>query len=397
MAIIGTFGNDLLIGTSGADSIIGSFGNDSLQGLGDNDVLSGGGDNDTLDGGAGNDDLHGDAGIDTMLFNTGGNVTVSAAFGVASSPGLGVDHFYSVENVTTGSGNDQIFFSSDANIINTANGSDTVYAYDGDDVVNGGNQADELHGGDGIDTLNGGSGNDTLDGGDGDDAVYGDAGNDTIHAGAGSDHYSGGEGSDTIVYTTSGAVDFSDEDGLASYWDGSDWQTASIASIENVVTGGGDDLIYFSATEDKNSVVDTNGGNDDVTLYGGNDTADLGAGDDEANGGLGNDTLNGGTGIDVLTGAGGADDFVFDEDDSGVGAGNRDEITDFSQGQDDIDLSGFNYLDFIGHSFDAPNQVRFLHSGGDTIVRINTVGNTGVEMEIELDGIVNLGMGDFIF
>lgn len=90
---IGTFGNDLLIGSNGADSLLGSFGNDLLRGLGGNDVLSGGGDNDTLEGGAGNDSLDGTGGIDTMLFNTASNVTVSAAFGLVSSAGLGAGTF----------------------------------------------------------------------------------------------------------------------------------------------------------------------------------------------------------------------------------------------------------------------------------------------------------------
>lgn len=46
-------------------------------------------------------------------------------------------------------------------------------------------------------------------------------------------------------------------------------------------------------------------------------------------------------------------------------------------------------------SFDAPDQVHFVHSGGDTIVRINTVGNSTAKMEIELAGIVDLAAGDF--
>ena len=144
MPITGTFGNDLLIGTNGVDSILGSFGNDELRGLNGNDVLDGGGDNDTLEGGAGNDSLYGGAGWDTMVFNTGSNVTVSAAFGFASSAGLGVDSFHSVELVITGSGNDEIYFDDGWNEISTGNGSDIVYAYGHWDVVHGGNRAKAL-------------------------------------------------------------------------------------------------------------------------------------------------------------------------------------------------------------------------------------------------------------
>ena len=179
------------------------------------------------------------------------------------------------------------------------------------------------------------------------------------------------------------------------------------------------------ATEGDANVIQTNGGNDEILAYGGNDVVNAGAGndtveagtgndlvnggggDDELLGDQGNDTINGGnnsdalwgyTGIDELTGGSGPDDFQFREGDSGVGAGNRDEITDFSHAQgDQIDLSEFGTLDFIGQgSFSSPDQVLFSQSGGDTIVRINTVGNTGAEMEILLAGNVNLSAGDFI-
>ena len=132
---------------------------------------------------------------------------------------------------------------------------------------------------------------------------------------------------------------------------------------------------------------------------GGADELLTGAGSDRLNGGGGADYLMGSLDVDRVTGGSGADDFVFWEGDSGVGAGNRDAITDFSKADnDDIDLSEFGGLAFIGQSdFSAADQVRFVHSGGDTIVSINTVGNGGAEMQIELAGIVNLAAGDFIF
>ena len=42
------------------------------------------------------------------------------------------------------------------------------------------------------------------------------------------------------------------------------------------------------------------------------------------------------------------------------------------------------------------DQVRFSHSGGITIVAINTAGNSGAEMQIELAGVINLADGDFL-
>ncbi len=289
MPIVGTFGNDLLIGTNGADSIIGSFGNDELRGLDGDDVLSGGGDNDTLIGGAGDDSLFGGAGNDTAVFSTSSDVTVNLDLpvGVASSSGLGDDTLSSIENVTTGNGNDIIVGSDVANIIRAGMGIDSIYA------------------GAGADTLYGDGGADELGGGEGDDNLYG---------GAGADFLNGEEDHDII--------------------DG----------------GGGADVIL------------------------------------------------GGGGIDLLIGGGGGDKFVFSNGTSGVGAGNRDFIHDFSTAQNDkIDLHYFNDLDFIsGSSFSSPDQVRFFHSSGNTVIAINTAGNAGAEMQIELSGIINLTESDFL-
>jgi hypothetical protein len=83
--------------------------------------------------------------------------------------------------------------------------------------------------------------------------------------------------------------------------------------------------------------------------------------------------------------------------DSGVGLGDRDQITDFSQAQNDVITLGVDDFEFIGESaFSAPDQIRFSHSGGNTIVAFNTVGVSGAEMQIELSGIINLNASDFI-
>jgi hypothetical protein len=41
-------------------------------------------------------------------------------------------------------------------------------------------------------------------------------------------------------------------------------------------------------------------------------------------------------------------------------------------------------------------QVRYFHSGGDTIVQVNHVGPAGADLEIQIEGIVNLNGSDFI-
>ena len=99
-----------------------------------------------------------------------------------------------------------------------------------------------------------------------------------------------------------------------------------------------------------------------------------------------------------MNGDAGADEFVFWNGSSGLGAGNRDIVEDFSKAENDkIDLEYFYGMDFIGQgNFSAPDQVRFSHSGGNTIVAINTAGNSGAEMQIELAGVINLAAGDFL-
>ena len=85
----------------------------------------------------------------------------------------------------------------------------------------------------------------------------------------------------------------------------------------------------------------------DNTLTGGagKDSLDGGAGADTLTGGAGNDTLTGGTGGDTLTGGAGNDIFVY----TNPNQSNRltltenvtfDTITDFTQGQDKIQLTG---------------------------------------------------------
>ena len=253
-------------------------------------------------------------------------------------------------------------------------GTDLLVGTNGADSIIGSFGNDELRGLDGDDVLSGGGDHDTLKGGAGDDSLFGDAGNDTAVFSTSSDV--------TVNLMTGGSI----SSGL-----GDD----TLSSIENVRTGDGDDTIFGDGFA---NILTTGNGSDEVYAGDGNDIVTTGAGNDLLFGSWGNDVLNGGGGLDMLTGNTGADDFVFNLGDSGVGAGARDEVTDFSQFQnDDIDLTGFGGLDFIGNSgFSAAGQVRFFQNGGDTIVAINTVGNSGAEMQIELFGIINLTESDFL-
>ena len=113
-------------------------------------------------------------------------------------------------------------------------------------------------------------------------------------------------------------------------------QIASGTTIENVVTGDGDD-----------------------TLRGNN-------ADNELHAMRGNDTLDGGLGDDDLWGGTGNDFFVFYAGDG------QDWIGDFTAGlgtDDVIALNGFGALDFAGLSLsDLGDDVQIDLGGGDEIV-----------------------------
>ncbi len=166
---------------------------------------------------------------------------------------------------------------------------DTLIGLAGNDSLLGIDGNDSLIGGTGNDTIYGGAGNDTILGEADDDLLYGDSGNDLILSGAGNDIANGGAGDDSLVGE-----------------DGND--TLNGGSGKDFLAGGaGDDVLL--------------GGDDNDYLFGA----------------VGDDTLNGGTGFDTLTGGGGRDVFVFVP----VNEAYLATITDFTSGEDKIDLSGF--------------------------------------------------------
>jgi hypothetical protein len=115
----------------------------------------------------------------------------------------------------------------------------------------------------------------------------------------------------------------------------------NLSSSLTVQNGGnGDDTLNGTSGRDElngeNGTDILNGGNGNDTLTGGNgnDTLNGGISNDILVGDNGDDLLNGGQGNDTLTGGKGSDRFVL-----AVGEGN-DTITDFTDGSDQIGLSG---------------------------------------------------------
>lgn len=167
--VVGSAAAALGFGTAAADSIAGGEVDDALKGFGGDDVLTGnGGDdwgfggegNDTLDGGAGNDFLDGGAGSDWVSFT--GSVAASVNLGLtgAQNTGFGVDRFASIENVSSGAGNDRLTGNDSANSLVAGDGNDVLFGMRGDDRLNGARGNDRLNGRAGNDTLIGGAGAD---------------------------------------------------------------------------------------------------------------------------------------------------------------------------------------------------------------------------------------------
>ena len=243
----------------------------------------------------------------------------------------------------------------------------------GGGVVNG-----DINGSAGDDTLVGGSASDTLLGGDDDDVIIGRAGDDLLDGGLGLDTVMGGAGDDEI--------------------DG-----ASDSDVLNA--GSGDDTVYGGTGND---ILIGQAGNDLLEGEGNNDTLDGGAGDDVLEGGDGNDVLRGrsgedelagGLGLDFLTGGADADLFVFrSTGHAGLGA-TRDQILDFEQGVDLINVVSMTpgAFTFVGTgAFTGANQIRVIETAsGSSIVQFNTDADLAAEAEIRVGGVVGLTADDF--
>ena len=98
----------------------------------------------------------------------------------------------------------------------------------------------------------------------------------------------------------------------------------------------------------------------------------------------------------MLTGGTGDDTFVFSSRlDSQPGA--RDQITDFSISHDKLDFSSIGDFTFIGTgAFDGPREVRQGLENGHATIEVNTTGNSGAEMVVNLVGTGSLTASNFI-
>jgi Ca2+-binding RTX toxin-like protein len=191
------------------------------------------------------------------------------------------------------------------------------------------------------DTLRGNANANNVDGGGGDDQIFGAAGDDSLTGGSGNDAIQGGDGNDFVR-----------GDGYA--------------------VSAGDDYLQGNAGDD---VLVGNGGNDRLV------------------GGVGNDTLSGGLGGDYLVGNEGADIFYYTavEESQNVtinGVNQLDQIVDFTQDQDKIDLSGID----ANPALDGEQAFTFIadpaHYTGDWtgVVWQTTAANGIATINVSIDG-----------
>lgn len=414
------FENLILTGSSNADGTGNSL-NNILTGNGAANVLNGGTGADTLIGGAGNDTYMTDGGDTLTEGVNGGTDTVQAA----------VSH-------TLGDNFENLLLTGSASTDGTGNSLNNIL------TGNGG--ANVLNGGTGADTLIGGLGNDTYitDGGDTITEVANE-GTDTVQS---SVTYAIGATLENLVLTGTAAIDGT----------GNDWNNILTGnSAANVLNGGqgvdtligglGDDTYLTDGgdtiTEGVNGGTDTvltavnhslaqnvenltlsgllgasgtgNALNNLITGNSGANMLDGGSGNDSLNGAEGIDSLVGGLGTDLLTGGAGADVFIFRlEGDSSNALATCDTLTDFTRGQDRIDLSAIdasslvsdnNTFVWLGAGAIATatsGEVRFQkfdNTGSDndyTMVFADTDSDTASEFMLKLIGLHDLTANDFL-
>jgi Ca2+-binding RTX toxin-like protein len=249
-------GNDRLTGSDVAtvtNRLLGGPGGDTLTGLAGPDRLFSHEGSDTLDGGIGNDDLDGGPNADTII---GGADRDEVLYTSRTAPVV-----VSLDDVRNdGQVNEQDDVRSDVEDISTGSGADQLF----------GNAAENR--------FSGGSGNDTMDGG------------------LGPDLFSGGNGIDTVSYenrsdTVIASIGGFEDDGVGDESDtiGND--------VESIFGGTDDDLL--GGNDFGNDILSGGQGNDILLGFGGVDELFGGSGIDGLNCAAGaNETANGGPGND---------------------------------------------------------------------------------------------------
>lgn len=416
----GGAGDDTILGEIGDDTLLGGAGDDTLSGGSQNDTLDGGLGNDLLQGGSGDDHLIALAGSDRLeggSENDTYTVKLSAGettiFDVSGADMLELSGDIKAKDIILSVDGDDLIvglrsddtktirvlgqFDADSHIMLeaikfsdgfTINISQMIIGDEGDNNLTGTDMDDGILGLGGDDNILGQGGDDFLDGGAGEDIIYGGAGNDQIHGsseddllsgdqgddtiidGDGNDLLIGGQGNDTFVIGNSGNAD---QDTIADFVKGEDKidltgfgrqfvtrkqmdyfgsrinQTVLMTSIAL----GAAQLLKIeglgaSTLEDSDFIFDqrvAEGTN-------GSDQNDLITGTDA------DEIIFDGKGFDVLTGGLGKDQFTISAQ-----QGDIDTITDFTVGEDKIDLARVT-------QFISANHLQLEQRNNDVIIHL---------------------------
>jgi Ca2+-binding RTX toxin-like protein len=364
---------DLLTNVNGGGAADDTFtGIENLIGTGNHDILRGTNGANILNGAGGADLMEGRGGNDIYLIDNNGDVVIEAAGG-------GIDEVRVTRHW------DMYFMPDEVERLRST--SDALWAWG--NVLN-----NDMIGSAGLETFYGGDGHDFLSGGGGDDTLYGEAGHDTLNGGTGVDRMEGGDGNDAYV------VDNAGDEVIEAAGEGPDQVTVSLsayllpAEVENMFFAGSG--AFAGSGNSHANLIQSSGGNDQLSGEDGDDELRSGSGGDVVDGGEGDDLLVGGGGADVLTGGTGADRFRFGSYESGTGGG-ADRITDFVSGEDVIELSGIDAdfwtpgdqaFSFIGESAfsGAAGELRYRFDGTDGWLEADTDGDGLSDYEIVLSG-----------
>jgi len=231
--------------------------------------------------------------------------------------------------------------------------------------------------------LDGGAGNDVIFGGLKDDAMFGGSGDDRLDGRTGGDYFNGGTGTDTADYSdryaplviSLGSATLKNDGVMGEEGDDID------LSVENVLSGQGDDIIYGSSVA--NTIIG-NAGTDKIYGYGGNDTLVGGEGIDSLYGGDGADNLKGDAGNDKLFGDAGNDVIYGGIENDFLSGGGGDDTLFGERGSDT--LYGDDGNDSLAGGTGFQDRM-YGGAGADTVMYIGE----SSAVHVSLDGIANDG------
>jgi Ca2+-binding RTX toxin-like protein len=374
-------------------------------------------------------------GIDTLnVSGFKGAANISLAAGSFSSfngmqKNFSIANGVTIENATTGAGNDVVVGNSAANriITNAGNdrvsagsGNDTVIAGTGNDTVSGNNGNDRLFGQGGNDTMSGGADNDLMYGGadndrlsgdNGNDVLFGDSGNDLLFGGNGDDRLYGGAGTDVLNGGLGNDL-FRSNGGKDTFIGGGGNDTFYVTAGDKIVeergpAGGVDTVVTSTAKADLNAykyVENLTGTTTQTAKLGfdltGNSVSNVltgSFGNDRLHGAAGNDKLIGNQGNDIYTGGLGSDTFVF------TSAGGADRVMDFQNGFDKISLRDVGNLSKLDAAdvFDG-GFIEYSAAGKGVNVYFDADGDAGNGSRVLIGHLADLDFAsvthdDFVF